>query len=72
MNRSAWGFCHTRIALDHALVAERTPIADYNTRSGQAEGFGDLGLKVSLENQVSDETRHKEEIERIIAGWDER
>jgi hypothetical protein len=31
----------------------------------------DLGLKVELENQVSDETRHKEEIERILAGWDD-
>jgi len=27
---------------------------------------------VSLENQVADETRHKEEIERVLAGWDER
>ena len=35
-------------------------------------GFGDVGLKVSLENQVADETRHKEEIERVLAGWDER
>jgi hypothetical protein len=24
---------------------------------------------VTLENQVADETRHKEEIERILAGW---
>ena len=38
----------------------------------QAEEFDDFGLKVVLENQVADETRHKEEIERIIAGWDER
>jgi bacterioferritin len=33
---------------------------------------GDVGLKVSLENQVADETRHKEEIERVLAGWDQR
>ena len=38
----------------------------------QAEDFDDFGLKVVLENQVADETRHKEELERIIAGWDER
>jgi rubrerythrin len=38
----------------------------------QAEVFADFGLKVELENQVADETRHKEELERIIAGWDER
>jgi len=28
-------------------------------------------LKVVLENQIADETRHKEELERILAGWDE-
>jgi bacterioferritin len=61
-----------REMLDQALAAEKMAIADYNTRIAQAEGFGDLGLKVNLENQVSDETRHKEELERIIAGWDER
>jgi bacterioferritin len=61
-----------REMLDYALAAEKEAIADYNTRIGQAEGFGDLGLKVNLENQVADETRHKEEIERIIAGWDDR
>ena len=38
-------------------------------RIGQAEAAGEIGLKVNLENQVADETRHKEEIERILAGW---
>ena len=58
--------------LGHALAAEEQAIADYNTRLRQADDFGDFGLKVVLENQVADETRHKEELERIIAGWDER
>jgi hypothetical protein len=48
------------------------PLGDYNGRIRQAEEFGDLGLKVALENQIADETRHKEELERIIAGWDDR
>lgn len=61
-----------REMLDEALAAEEQAIADYNERIHQAEGFGDLGLKVQLENQVADETRHKEELERIIAGWEER
>jgi bacterioferritin len=61
-----------REMLEHALAAEEQAIADYNARIRQAEGFGDFGLKVDLENQVADETRHKEELERIIAGWDER
>jgi bacterioferritin len=61
-----------REMLGHALAAEGQAIADYNGRLRQAEGFGDFGLKADLEGQVADETRHKEELERIIAGWDER
>lgn len=61
-----------REMLEHALIAEENAIADYKKRLSQAEAFDDFGLKVVLENQIADETRHKEEIERIIAGWDER
>ena len=60
-----------REMLDHALAAEKQAIADYTTRIRQAEAMGDIGLKVNLENQIADETRHKEEIERILAGWSE-
>jgi bacterioferritin len=60
-----------REMLLHALAAEEQAVADYNERIRQAEGFGDLGLKADLENQVADETRHKEEIERILSGWGE-
>lgn len=58
-----------REMLERTLEAENQAIADYNERIRQAEAFGDIGLKVELENQVADETRHKEEIERILAGW---
>jgi bacterioferritin len=61
-----------REMLEHALAAEEQAITDYSARIHQADRFGDFGLKVELENQVADETRHKEELERIIAGWDER
>ncbi len=61
-----------REMLEHALAAEKQAIADYDRRLRQADAFGDVGLKVSLENQVADETRHKEEIERVLVGWDER
>jgi bacterioferritin len=61
-----------RQMLEQALAAEKQAIADYDQRLRQAIAFGDVGLKVSLENQVADETRHKEEIERVLAGWDER
>jgi len=60
---------HPRQMLDCALSAEVQAIADYTTRIGQAATCGEIGLKVELENQLADETRHKEEIERIIAGW---
>jgi bacterioferritin len=51
------------------LDAERETIASYKMRVQQAETFGDIGLRVDLENIIADETRHKEEIERILAGW---
>ena len=55
--------------LERLLEAETQTIADYNERIKDAEAFGDVGLKVDLENQVADETHHKEELERILAGW---
>jgi bacterioferritin len=61
-----------REMLKQALKAEVQAISDYGDRIRQAEEFGDIGLKVNLESQVSDETRHKEEIERILAGWSEQ
>ncbi|OWK39799.1 ferritin-like domain-containing protein [Fimbriiglobus ruber] len=61
-----------REMLGHALVAEKQAIANYTERLRQADAFGDIGLKVNLESQIADETRHKEELERVLAGWDER
>jgi bacterioferritin len=61
-----------REMLERVLATEKQAIADYDERVGQAEAFGDIGLKVDLENQLADETRHKEEIERVLAGWDRR
>lgn len=58
--------------LEQALAAEKQALTGYDERLRQADAFGDVGLKVSLENQIADETRHKEEIERVLAGWDER
>jgi bacterioferritin len=61
-----------REMLEQALAAEKRAIADYEERLRQADAFGDVGLRVSLENQVADETRHKEELERVLAGWNQR
>jgi bacterioferritin len=58
-----------REMLEQALTAEKQAIADYNARTLQAEKCEEFGLKVVLENQIADETRHKEELERILDGW---
>jgi bacterioferritin len=60
---------HPREMLENALAAEKQAIADYGERLRQAEDLGDVGLKVALENQIADETGHKEELERILTGW---
>ena len=60
-----------REMLEHALMAEAQAITGYTIRLREAAAFGDFGLKVVLENMLADETRHKEEIERILAGWNE-
>lgn len=61
---------YPRDMLQHALAAEKQAIADYGERLRQAEDLGEIGLKVALENQLADETRHKEELERILTGWE--
>lgn len=62
----------SREMLEQARTAEKQAIANYKKRIDQAEACGDIGLKVHLENHVADETRHKEELERILAGWNEQ
>ena len=52
-----------------AVAAELRARADYTQRAKQAEAFGDKGLQVQLENIVSDETGHFEEVERMLQEW---
>jgi bacterioferritin len=61
-----------REMLEHVFEMEKQTIDNYNLRIQQAEAFGDIGLRVELEDFVADETRHKERIEQILKGWDER
>jgi len=56
--------------LQAALVAEKKAVAGYIERAKQADEFGDVGLKVQLEDMVRDETEHKEKIERILRDWE--
>jgi len=58
-----------REMLEAVLTAERQAIRDYTARLRQAKEVGDIALRVQLENQIVDETHHKEETERILRDW---
>jgi bacterioferritin len=58
-----------REMLQISLQAEKDTIERYTQRVKQAEAAGELGLKVELEQLVADETKHKEDLERILFGW---
>lgn len=55
--------------LRNILDAERQAVADYTERSMEAAACGEIGLKVELENLIVDEARHRDDVERILAGW---
>ncbi len=57
-----------RAMLEAVLKAEEETIARYVQRRKQAEAFGDYGLVNDLEEIISDETRHKEETEKLLRG----
>ncbi|MEZ4521409.1 MAG: ferritin-like domain-containing protein [Thermomicrobiales bacterium] len=46
--------------LEGVLEAETRAIANYTERLSQADKVGDIGLKVQLEDIISDETTHRE------------
>lgn len=58
-----------REMLEMVAEAEREDVEIYARRAREAEHAGDIGLKVQLENIVLDETRHLEELKKILAGW---
>jgi bacterioferritin len=53
-------------ALKQALDYERKAIANYAQRCKEADEAGEIGLRVELENLIADETRHAEELSRLI------
>lgn len=52
--------------LQLVLEAEDRAIAGYKERIEQAEAIGDIGLKVQLEDQIRDETGHREETMMLL------
>jgi bacterioferritin len=58
-----------REMVELALRSEEDTIARYTQRTQQAEAAGELGLKIELESLLAEETRHKEDLQRILMGW---
>ena len=59
-----------RAMLEAVLDMERDAVSRYTTRIQDAEDFGDIALKVTLEDFIRDETSHVEETEAILRHWD--
>ena len=57
-----------RDLLEAILEAETRAIANYGERLGQADEAGDVGLRVRLEDIISDETTHREETLKLLGG----
>jgi bacterioferritin len=49
--------------------AEADAVRRYTERSRQADEMGEIALKVQLENFISDEQTHMQEVEQILAEW---
>jgi len=58
----------TREMLQYIYEAERQTVENYRKRIDQAEACGEIGLKVQLEDMLSDETRHRDEVKKILDG----
>lgn len=59
----------TRKMLEFIYQAEKDTVENYQKRIEQAEAVGETGLKVQLEDMLSDETTHRDEVKKILDGW---
>jgi bacterioferritin len=55
--------------LQQVLEAERAALARYVERHRQAEALGEHALAVALDTVIADETRHRDELHLVLAGW---
>jgi bacterioferritin len=58
-----------REMLENALQAEIDTIERYTRRISQAEALGEIAIKIQLEDQVVDESNHRDSIRRLLADW---
>jgi bacterioferritin len=56
--------------LRSAYEAELGAIARYVERRTQAEDAGEHGIAVTLDDIIEDETRHRDEMQMILDGWE--
>ena len=59
-----------RAMLEAVLSMERDAVVRYTQRLEDAQAYGDIALKVTLEDFIRDETSHVEETEAILRHWD--
>ncbi len=59
----------TREMLQFIYEAEAQTVENYRKRIDQAEAAGEVGLKVTLEEMLSDETTHRDETKKMLDGW---
>lgn len=55
--------------LEAVLTMERAAVDRYVQRMSDAQAYGDIGLKVAIEDFIRDETEHAEETEAILRHW---
>jgi bacterioferritin len=58
-----------RQMLENALQAEVETIERYTRRIAQAEEVGELAVKIQLEDLIVDESKHRDDIRRILKDW---
>ena len=59
----------TREMLQFVYEAEKETVENYKKRAEQAEKAGEVGLQTRLEDIISDETTHRDEVKKILDGW---
>jgi bacterioferritin len=59
----------TREMLQFIYEAEAQTVENYRARIEEAEAAGEIGLKIQLEEMLSDESTHRDETRKMLDGW---
>lgn len=60
---------NTREMLQFIYEAEAATVENYRARIEEAEAVGEIGLKIQLEEMLSDESTHRDETRKMLDGW---